>query len=153
MNLYEYDAALEQLFDEETGEILDYEAYVKLDLERSKKISNTALLIKNLSLTAKNVKQIADDYKEKAEALEKRAARVKEYLTTYLSGEKFKDEKITVYYTKSVSTEVDENTLLPDEYMTIPKPEFNKAAIKKALQSGIELDGCKLVEKTSLVVR
>lgn len=153
MRLYEYDIEMEKLFDPDTGEILDYDAYMALDLERSKKISNTALLIKNLNLTAENIKKIADEYKKKAEAAANHADRVKEFLSQYLNGEKYKDETVSVYYSKSTSTDIEEGTLLPDEYMTIREPEYNKTAIKKALQAGIELDGCKLIEKTSLVVR
>ena len=43
---------------------------------------------------------------------------------------------------------------LPNEYKTIKVTESaNKTAIKKALQDGVEIDGCALVENINLSIK
>lgn len=56
---------------------------------------------------------------------------------------------------KSTSVEVDEDMVnsLPKEYKTVKVTEApNKVAIKKALDSGIEIDGCRLSHNLSLKI-
>ena len=49
MTLYEIDSSLMSLVDEETGEILDKEAFDAVVMERDTKIENVALWVKNPS--------------------------------------------------------------------------------------------------------
>lgn len=153
MKLYEYDAAIDKVFDAETGEILDYEAYKMLEMEKDKKISNTALKVKDMKKRIEALKEISNEYSKKAEVLENEMERLKGYLALFLEGEKFKNDDVSIYYNVSTSTEIEEGTLLPEKYLTIKAPEYNKKAIKEALVGGEVLVGCKLVEKKSLVIR
>ena len=57
---------------------------------------------------------------------------------------------------KSTSVNVQDDMVnqLPKEYKTIKVTESpNKTAIKKALQSGIEIDGCRLIENENLSIK
>jgi sugar-specific transcriptional regulator TrmB len=57
---------------------------------------------------------------------------------------------------KSTSVNVVEDMInqLPKEYKTIKVTESaNKTAIKKALQQGIEIDGCRLIENENLSIK
>lgn len=57
---------------------------------------------------------------------------------------------------KSTSVNVQEDMVnqLPNEYKTIKVTESaNKTAIKKALQEGIEIDGCRLIENENLSIK
>jgi hypothetical protein len=57
---------------------------------------------------------------------------------------------------KSTSVEVDSEMInqLPKEYKTIKVTESpNKAEIKKALQDGVEINGCYLLEKENLSIK
>ena len=57
---------------------------------------------------------------------------------------------------KSTSVEVDSEMInqLPNEYKTIKVTESpNKAEIKKALQDGVEIDGCALIENINLSIK
>lgn len=50
MTIYEIDARMAGLIDPETGELLDYEAFASLQMEREAKIENMALWYKDLAL-------------------------------------------------------------------------------------------------------
>ena len=57
---------------------------------------------------------------------------------------------------KSTSVNVQEDMVnqLPNEYKTIKVTESaNKTAIKKALQEGVEIDGCRLIENENLSIK
>ena len=57
---------------------------------------------------------------------------------------------------KSTSVEVDYEMInqLPKKYKTIKVTESaNKTAIKKALQEGVEIDGCRLIENENLSIK
>ena len=47
MNLFQIDDAIMECIDQETGDIIDVEKLDALEMEREKKISNTACFIKN----------------------------------------------------------------------------------------------------------
>lgn len=72
-----------------------------------------------------------------------------------MNGEKFKDARCSIYYKPSVATEIAEGldlSKLPDEYKKVTI-EPNKTNIREALENGIEIEGCRLVENVSIVVR
>ena len=56
MPLYEIDQSIKALVDPETGELLDYEAFARLQMEREAKLENIALWIKDLRAKAEEIK-------------------------------------------------------------------------------------------------
>jgi ssDNA-binding Zn-finger/Zn-ribbon topoisomerase 1 len=70
MNLYEIAAAITALVDPETGELLDFDAFDALNLERERKIENIGCWIKDLSAEAAAIKAEEDALKKRREALE-----------------------------------------------------------------------------------
>ena len=52
MNIYEIDRAITDLFDAETGEIIDFDALAALQMERDQKIENVALWLQKPSRDA-----------------------------------------------------------------------------------------------------
>lgn len=151
--LYNYDVRIAQCFDEETGEIYDSELLEKLFEEKEKALEGIALYHKDLLAQAKAVKEIADEYKKRADNLKERAEKAKQTLNKALAGEKLKTENVNCYYHRSKSTSVVPGTLLPDEYMKFEEPKYNLEKIKKAIESGIELEGCSINDNTNLVIR
>ena len=81
MTLYEIDQAIQGLVDPETGELMDYEAFAALQMDRDAKIENMALWYKDLMADAKAIKEEADTLNERRKALENKAERLKSYLT------------------------------------------------------------------------
>lgn len=155
MKLYEISALIEGLIDPETGEFTDLEALAALEMEEAKKISDIACLIKNSEAAAKAHKEEKQAQEAKQKIEENRAKRLKEFLAGYLNGAKFKDERVSISYRKSTSTEIDETmdlSRLPDEFKKVTV-EANKTAIKEALQAGEVIEGCRLVEKNNLIIK
>ena len=140
--------------DPETGEILNIDELDKLELAKDVKVENICLYIKNLDSDAVAYKTEKDSFAKKQKAAENKAARLKAYLQGMLAGEKFKSNKVTVSYRKSKSVEVADVNSIPEEYLTITqKVDPDKMAIKKAIESGIEVQGCSLVEKQNMQIK
>jgi hypothetical protein len=162
MTLYEIDKAIQDAYeagiDPETGEVVDDVAFAMIDqlqMDRNTKIENIVCWIKDLKAEAAAIKAEADNLSKRMKTSNNRAESLKRYLGYVLAGEKFKSPKGDVSFRKSVSTEVDPEAIavLPEEFLTFEDPKPNKTAIKKALQEGEELPGCRLVENTSIIIK
>ena len=57
MSLYKIDRELESLVDPETGELLDFERFAELRMERERKIEDIALWHKNEVMEAKAIRE------------------------------------------------------------------------------------------------
>lgn len=155
MKLYEIDAAIENLFDPETGEIFDDEQLKALEMERSQKISYIACKAKNARANAEALKAEKKVLEQRQKAEEKIAESCARFLAGYLNGEKFSDSKCAITYRKSTQTVIADNldlNTLPDDCKKITI-EANKTAIKEAILAGKKIDGCSLVEKNNIQIR
>ena len=155
MSCIQYDE--EHVVNSETGEILDLEAYNKLEIAVEQKIENVALYIKNKQAEADMIKAEADKLAERAKAKANEAKRCKEYLSSFMAnyydGEKFETARVRLSWRSSESVEVNGIDALPDEYLRFKDPEPDKTKIKAALKAGVELQGCTLVAKQNLQIK
>lgn len=152
-NLYEIDAQIMECVDFETGEIIDVDRLEALQMEFNNKVEGIALWIKNLVAEAKMVKEEKDNLAARQKACENKAESLKKYLSNALGGEKFKTPKVSISYRKSESVEIENISLLDDDYLKFKEPEADKTKIKKALKDGIELEGVILVEKNNIQIK
>ena len=154
MTLYEIEQSILDCVNED-GEVVDIERLNELEMARDQKISNIACLVKDCKAEADAIREEKKNLDKRLAVAENRAESLKNFLRVYLNGEKFKDGRCSISYRKSTSTkidaELDVNTL-PDEYKRV-KIEADKTAIKNALDAGIEIEGCTLVEKTSVIIK
>lgn len=161
MNLYEIDRALEALVDPDTGELLDYESFATLQMDREAKIENTALWIKNLTAEAKAIKEEMDILQKRRKAAENRAEGLKRYLSEALGGEKFQTARCSVSYRRSMALEVDDASAAADwldgnghpECVTYSSPTLDKRSVAELVKHGMEIPGVELVERQSMTVR
>lgn len=155
MNLYQIDEAILECIDTENGDILDLEKLEALEIERDSKISNLACWVKELRSDATGIKAEKDALDKRMKAKENLADRISNYLEKFLNGAKFEDSRCAISYRKSESTEIaddlDLNTL-PDDCKKITVTA-NKTAIKAALKSGANIDGCALVVKNNIQIK
>lgn len=152
-NLYDIDAQIMACVDWDTGEIIDVEKLEALQMEFDSKVEGIALWIKNLVAEAKMVKEEKDNLTARQKACENKAESLKKYLASALGGEKFKTSKVSISYRKSKSVEVEDISLLDDDYLKFKEPEADKTKIKKALEEGISLEGVSLVEKNNIQIK
>ena len=160
MTLWQIDERINKILendfyiDEETGEVFLTEDLDKLDVERTEKIENVALYVKNLKYEAEAIKSEIDNLKSRAEIKNKKAEKLTNYLDKVLCGEKLETPKVALSYRESTAVKIENEELLPDEFMTIKidkKP--NKVAIAKLLKNGETITGCELIEKQNLQIK
>ena len=161
MTLYEIDKMITDLADPETGEITDFEALDNLQMARDQKIENIACYYKNLVSDAEAIKAEKDALTERQKAAENKAARLKEYLSYALRGEKFSTPKCAVTFRKTTSVNVDNPSAAIEwaemngrkECVRYKAPEISKSELGKVLKTGQEVPGAALVEGLSVGVK
>lgn len=161
MKLYEINEQIMDLFDKETGELLDYEAFEQLQMAREEKLENAILYIKDMEGDAAKMKAEIDALTARKRALENRAKGLKEYITRELAGEKFSTPRCAVSYRASKALEV-ENPVeaakwLEDngykDFVTYASPQISKTDVKRLVAEGEEIPGVELVEHVSTIIK
>lgn len=162
MTLYEIDKAIFEAFekavDPETGEVIDEDMMAALDelqMAREQKCENIACWIKDLKGDADKIKAEAKNLTARAKAAENKAEHLTDYLRYALQGEKLKTPRCSVSYRKSTQVEVDIEALeyIRDDLLRFREPEPNKVEIKKALEAGEDVPGCRLVDNVSMIIK
>lgn len=155
MKLYEIDDAIMSLIDEETGEITDIEALEALEMEREQKITNVACAAKNAKALYEALKAEKQAIEKRMKAAENTEKRCKEFILYSLGGTKIENERCKISYTHSTSVEVADNIdfdSVPECFVKVTK-EIKKTEVKNAIKAGETVEGCRLVEKTSVIVK
>ena len=151
MTLYEINEEITNCIDPETGEV-DAEKLEALEMLRDEKIEGIALWIKDLKAEAEALKAEKQAFEKRQQAAEKKAESLKNYLTGYLNGEKFKTTKCAVSFRKTQSVNIINVMDVPPMYVNVEiKPDKN--AIKAALKEGKKVSGAELVESTSCQIK
>ena len=161
MTIYEIDNRIAELIDPETGELLDYEAFASLQMEREAKIENMALWYKDLTAEAKAIREEEKALAERRKSAENKAERLKGYLDEALAGESYKSAKVAVSYRRSKAVELADESAVINElessgrgdciYYTAPR--VNKVALARLLKDGGAVPGAELVERNNIQVR
>jgi hypothetical protein len=157
--LRELEYELTEAYDEDTGEILNEERASAvmaemdaLDMARDKKIEGALLLRQELLEEKASLDNEIKRLTARKKKRDRRAERLKDYVTTALGGEKFKTDKISVSYRKSESVDIAEGAEIPDEYVRV-KVEANKTELKKALKSGVKIQGVTLKQNVNMIIK
>lgn len=153
MNLYEIENEILNCVDMETGEIVDIEKLESLQMERDQKIENIGCWIKNLLADAKALKEEEDNLAARQKSAENKAASLKEYLSSYLNGEKFKTAKVAISYRKSDSVDISEGAVIPEEYLKYSDPTPDKIGLKAALKAGEKFPGISIVTSSNIQIK
>lgn len=142
MNLFEYDKALTECIDLETGEI-DAEKFEALEMEREQKLENLAMWYKDCNAKAGAIKEEEKALKERREAYERKADSLKNYLDSYLAGTKFETAKVRISYRKSERLVIAEDAKIAKKWLKV-STTVDKAGIKAELKAGKKVKGCSL---------
>ena len=158
MTLFEINAQLRAIadgaeFNEETGEIYDEQAIMELQIAREDKLEGIACLIKEAKAMAEAIKAEKAKLYERQKAEEAKVESLKRLLTKCMDdGEKFKTARAAISWRKSQSVEVQDEALIPEEYLKVVT-EPNKTAIKLAFERGEEVPGVTIVEKSNIQIK
>lgn len=161
MSLYHIDAAIMALVDPETGEIMNYEAFAALQMEREEKIENMALWYKNLTAEAEAIKAEEGNLAARRKDIEAKAEKLKQNLIEALGGDPFKTPRVVCKFNKSQKVQIqDEEAFIRTmqasqhwEYLTFKPPEVNRKAVTKAIKEGQTVEGAELVRTTSMTIK
>lgn len=153
MRLFEINNAILECIDLETGEITDIEKLEQLQMDRHDKLRNIAFLYLNSMSDITELKEQEKKFADRRKRAESTAAWAKETLLRELNGEKMKETEFTISYRKSESVEIQDEGLLPMDYLIEQPAKIDKAGIKEALKSGKEVAGAVLVEKQNIQIK
>lgn len=151
-NLYEINYEILNCIDEETGEV-DIERLTALQQEKSQKIENIALWIKNLLADAEAYKAEKQAFEDRQRRATAKAESLKAYLASALEGQPFSSTRANITFRKSDKVIIDAIDLISAEYVTMGAPVADKVAIKKAIKSGVKLEGCHLEDTQSIIIK
>lgn len=150
--LYEINEQIAGLVDPETGEIADFEAFEKLNLDLDTKIKNIALWIVNLRSDAEQLEEQEKKFRDRKTAAKNKAESLKNLLDGFLSGEKRSFPEVVISYRKSEQVTVDDDAKLDDRFLWI-KTEIDKTALKDALKHGESIEGARLEVKNNIQIK
>lgn len=161
MTIYEIDNQIASLIDEETGELLDVQAFMDLQMERERKVENMVLWLKNLSAQSAAIKKEIDTLTERKRRADRKCESLKQYIAEILGGEKFSTAKCSVSYHRSKSLQVQDSASLVSwleenghsDLVVRKEPEVSKKSVTDLIKQGEEVPFAELIENTSLVVK
>jgi hypothetical protein len=158
----EIDEAILALVDEETGELLDAEAFEALQMERTQKAENMALWALDLKDEQESIRGEIKRLQARLAAAERKEKSLRDYLAIVLGGEKLKTARITVSYRKAAAVEItDEDEvrkwamLAPqgEDILKYKEPEISKTELKRLISEGHTVPGAAVVERVSVQIK
>lgn len=152
MNLYEIHHEIMSCWDEETGEVLDVQKFDAMQMALEDKLEGIGCYIKNLEAEAAALKTEEQAFAARRKRAENKAASLKNYLAGYLQGCPFETLRVKVSFRKSESLEVAEGAVVPEEFLKYTVA-VDKTELKKAVKSGLVLDGVQLVQKNNIQIK
>lgn len=161
MNLYQIDQAILDLVDPETGEIMDWEAFDALQMERETKVENVACWYKNLVAEAAAIRQEELNLQKRRKAVEKLAETREKWLEKALDGQKFETARCSVSFRKTTKVELeDEDAVIRwaqmnnrDDVLKYVAPSVKKDELARVLKAEVEVPGAALVTGLSMGVK
>ena len=161
MSLYHIDAAIMALVDPETGEIMNYEAFEALQMEREEKIENMALWHKNLVAEAAAIKAEEANLAARRKDIEARIEKLADNIKEALGGEKFSTPRVVCSFRTSQKVAfLDEAAFIRNmqesqhfEYLSYKPPTANRTAITQAIKAGQTVEGAELVKSISMTIK
>ena len=164
MKLYEIPQEIENLVNEETGEITDPVLFTQLNENMEQKLSYLALINKNRE---SDVKALDDEIKaltERKKVLENKVNNTKAFLSSFMleNGiKKIETPRVVISFRKSTSVAIDDAVALlndfkekglTDLYKTKVTESLDKTAINKWLKDNMS-NYCHLEEKQNIQIK
>ena len=101
------------------------------------------------------MKKERDKLADEVKKADNRIELLKERYKYVLQGRKLKSPEVTVSYRNTPNVvEIEDGAEIPDKYMTIKETKTpSKTLMKEAILAGQNIDGVKLVDKVSLILK
>lgn len=162
VNLYELTTQFQQAMDaltvdEETGEVIGFEAVDTLDAAFEDKAEAYAIAIKTLLAQAQAIHAERDNLKAREDAAKRRAESLKNHLAQSMAAvgkDKIETARAALSFRKSTQVQITNDVEVPADLCKViidRKPD--KTAIGKLLRAGENVPGAQLVENQNLQVK
>lgn len=155
-NLYLVSKDMANLIDPETGEIADYEAFEALQLRKEQLVSEMGNAFLNICAEGDAI----DEAIKRLEGLKQKnmakQQKMMDHLRQATGEENYKTPFITIQFRQTKATIIDDKDAIPEEYITTKTTVTknpNKDAIKKAIESGVEVPGAHVEYYKSMSVK
>ena len=152
----------DELVDEETGKIRDeiYAELMCMTEKKKEKDENIALYIKNKINLINGIESEIKNLQERKRRENNHLIRLKEMLSSSLLYQNFETPKVKISFRKSTRVKVDDKFIdfaKKEGYMDLVKTKLtetvDKAALKKRLQNGEEINYCSLEEQQNIQIK
>ena len=161
MKLYEFPRETERLvelvMDSEWGNDDIKQEIERVGLKFKEKVVNCVKMMRSLKAQAEVVSKEAERLSNKKKSLINRADWLRSYVQWTMESmevDQVDDDLFTVRVSKTPpSVLINDQTMIPGEYLEHGEVKVLKLSIKDALQSGKEVPGCELTTGTCLRVR
>lgn len=157
MNLYELSLSFQEVQNMDLDPEVMKDTLDSIGGTFENKAENIAKLIRNLESDRLAYKEEEDRLKAKRQAVENKLKWLKTYLKDCmkLTGKtKFKSGMFNFSIQKNpVSVNINNEKILPEDYLIPQPPKVNNTLLKKALKDGIEVPGAELKQTEGLRIR
>lgn len=157
---HEYRAAADQLADMDLDDQTIADTLEGMAGELEVKATNVAMMARNLEATAAAIKDAEVRMAARRKTLERRSQWLRHYLLESMQHAGIKrmecPQFVLAVRDNPARVDVFEQALVPAHFLRQPEPpppEPDKMAIKKALESGADVPGCRLTKTQRLEVR
>ncbi|MDD6120732.1 MAG: siphovirus Gp157 family protein [Selenomonadaceae bacterium] len=158
---YTYDAKCDRYVDTETGEVFSPETiekairerYESLQIDRHEKLHSLGKVYMNRKSDAEQFAKMKNYFAAKEKAARRDMAWIKDTMAYDLDGEKMKETEFSVFYIPSDPLEIEDGASIPNEFLIQQEPKVDRAGIRKALQEGAIIPGCKLAKRSNIQIR
>lgn len=142
MNLFQYETAMMDCVNQETGEV-DIDKLNSLQMERTAKIENLVLWSKEKRAYIEALKNEAVNLNERIASAEKDAERLESYIGDVLNHEKFVTPKCEVKFTKSTYVKCDDEKAWVKNAVDAGDMEFITTTEKVTVTQKLDKNGIK----------
>lgn len=162
MTLREIDQAILDLFDPETGDLLDDGVeFELLQMAREDKVKNTALYFRQLTAESKVLSEEISTLQKKRKVTENKLKWLKFLLDQALQGQKFHHPLVSVGYRKSTYLDIQNKEAVVEYCRTsghadclyYPEVEISSKDITRLIKEGENVPGAILAERYNLGVK
>lgn len=116
-------------------------------------IEGAICIIQNLMNTISTIKKYESELQGQRNKCQAIVDQLSASIALTLDGDDWKSGDHAVGYRSSEQLEVIDESLIPDEFMKIPAPTPDKAAIKKAIKAGQEVPGAVIKKNKNIQLK
>ena len=159
MRVFDYNVLFDQLIqdsvDPVTGEIInpDFEIQLAaLEMDKEDKIEQAALAYKNAKADVDALDAVIKSLQAKKAGRERARDFFHDWLESQVEDKFKRPPLVSIYHSSTKKTDIVDESAIPAEFIKTTT-SIQKDAIKKAIQSGVDVPGAKLVDSKYIVIR